>query len=99
MKYSILLFAILLAFVQPAAAQQQHQLAGHWKGKLLFHGMSYGFKAQFSVKNGSYSGKFTMQGRTLPLKNIHTKGDSVFFSFNGGAKGIAKFKDHFKMIR
>lgn len=92
MKYSIFLFAIFIAFAQSAAAQQNHKLSGNWKGNLLFHGMSYNFKTHFSHKNGSYNGSFTMQGRTLPLKNISMKGDSVFFQFNGGGKGIAKFE-------
>jgi pimeloyl-ACP methyl ester carboxylesterase len=96
MKHSIFIFAILIALVQSAAAQQKHKLTGHWKGELYQDStLLANFKTSFKYENDHYSGMFIIQGRKFPYKKIYvTKDDSVFLYIVKGMNG----KTHFKGI-
>jgi pimeloyl-ACP methyl ester carboxylesterase len=100
MKYSIFIFAIFIAFSQSATAQQKHSLTGSWKGYISINGHHLIQKVYFKKLKAGYRGTLDIpqQGaKGLQLKKISvTKDDSVFFQFNGGINGAAKFKGYFK---
>ena len=100
MKYLSSLFTLFFILTHSLTAQQQPSLAGDWKGYININGQHLTNKVHFDKQNNGYSGTIDIpqQGAMgLHLQKIRvTKNDSVFFEFEAGGSGLAKYRGHFK---
>lgn len=81
MKIKLITFGFILCSQLNFA---QTKLNGLWKGDIKVNKDTFAIEVTFDKENGEYTGKMNVpiqNAQDLPLKNIRTKKDSVYFTF------------------